>query len=219
MMHSFWHVVTRLGDAHIVLPVAALAMWMLANQPANRRLAGSWAVLVALCVLLVTATKVAFLGWGVGSAQFNFTGISGHASNAALVYPLLLATLASHRPANQQRVAVALGFVLALLVAVSRVPVGAHSWSEVIAGGALGSTVSVLLLRLCSLPRAVTVRFVPVVVVVWVLCMGLLGPRLNTHSFVIRLALVLSGNSSPYTRHDLLSAIPHAVPCCQHEDD
>ena len=43
-----------------------------------------------------TASKVAFIGWGLGLSALDFTGISGHAMIASAVYPLLLGTLAAN---------------------------------------------------------------------------------------------------------------------------
>jgi hypothetical protein len=87
-----WHVITRLGEAQILLPVALLATLPLWRRPGARPLAIRWVALLSLAVLVTTASRVAFIGWGIGWAELDFTGISCHAMFATAVYPLLLAT-------------------------------------------------------------------------------------------------------------------------------
>lgn len=75
-----------------------------------------WLVGLGLASLATTASKVAFMGWGIGLPEIDFTGISGHTMLAMAVYPLLFATLASQLSPQYQRVPVGAGFVLALMV-------------------------------------------------------------------------------------------------------
>ena len=86
----FWHLLTRLGEMQILLPAALLAMLAMFRRPEARPLAGWWGVFLMTAALITTASKVAFMGWGLGSAELDFTGISGHAMFAAAVYPLLI---------------------------------------------------------------------------------------------------------------------------------
>ncbi len=90
----FWLLLTRLGEAPILLPAAMLALWALSRHAAGRRLALGWLGSLGSAVFLTTATKVAFIGWGLGWPAIDFTGISGHAMFAAAVYPLLFGTWA-----------------------------------------------------------------------------------------------------------------------------
>jgi membrane-associated phospholipid phosphatase len=200
----FWHLLTRLGEATILLPAALLALLMLLRRSATRPVAVWWLVLLMGSTLLTTASKLAFMGWGLGSPAFNFTGISGHAMFAAAIYPLLLATLASSASPNAQRLAVALGFAVALMIGISRVKVGAHSGTEVVAGLLLGGAVSIAVLALTRLPRAVMSPIIPALVAVWLMITPVHAPQLKTHSWVTQLALRLSGHATPYTRVDLL---------------
>lgn len=87
----YWQLLTRLGEAQIVLTAALLAALVLLRRPETRSLATCWMALTAMAVPLTTASKLAFIGWGIGWPQIDFTGISGHAMFAAAVYPLLLA--------------------------------------------------------------------------------------------------------------------------------
>jgi membrane-associated phospholipid phosphatase len=199
----FWYGISRLGEALILLPAAlALSAW-LAQRARGQRMAAQWLTLVAVAALLTTATKVAFIGWGIGSATFNFTGISGHAMFAAAVYPLLLRTLASTSPIYWHRASVMLGYLLALLIGISRVKIGAHSWSEVFSGWLVGGAASGVALWLARVPRSTPPRWLLAGVLAWFVAMPLGAPASPTHGWVTSLALAMSGRSEPYTRRDL----------------
>ena len=204
--YSIWPVVTRLGEAQILLPAAlALCAWM-AFRPSARPLVAWWLALLTLATLVTTVTKVAFLGWGLGSAALDFTGISGHAMFAAAVYPLLLGLEASGRAAAWQRLAFACGVAVALLVAVSRVMVGAHSVSEVVAGVAVGGVASAWALRRGHLPTVRVPWLLPAALAAWLALTPAHAPPSRTHGWVTRLSLGLSGRTEPYTRRDLRRA-------------
>jgi membrane-associated phospholipid phosphatase len=200
----FWHLVTRLGEAQILLPAALLATLALLRRTDARRLATWWFAALSAAVLLTTASKVAFIGWGIGWPEMDFTGISGHAMFASAVYPLLLGTLASHAPPAGRRLAVVAGFALALLIGISRVVVGAHSVSEVLAGLLVGGTASAMALAAAKLPTALIGPVVPAVVALWLVFMPVQAPVSRTHAWVTRLALLLSGHPRPHTRSAML---------------
>ena len=206
----FWHLVTRLGEAQILMPAALLALMGLLRRHESRSQALAWAAGLAMGVLITTASKVAFIGWGLGWAAINFTGFSGHAMFSAAVYPLLgLSVGLSLGPPVPSRVRwwpLAAGVALAVLVGVSRVMVGAHSVSEVVAGLALGGGVSLVAGGLIRLPRMPVQPLVPAVLVLWLALMPWHAPPSVTHEMVIRLSLKLSGHPQPYTRDAMLRA-------------
>ena len=202
-MNDFWPLLTRLGETGILLPAALLVMLALARRPVTRPLAFRWFVFLCGASLMTAASKVAFMGWGLGSAALNFTGISGHSMVAAAIYPLLLVTLASHAPPVAQRIALATGFALALLVGISRLAVDAHSVSEVIAGLLLGSAASAAVIARTQLPRAVIGPLMPALVAGWLLVMPIQAPPLETHGLMTQLSLTLSGHTTPHTRTEL----------------
>jgi membrane-associated phospholipid phosphatase len=195
-----WQTITRLGQSEIVLPAAMLAIAILFIKVQTRDLALRWLVGLVVAVLLTLATKLAFIGWGIGCAAIDFTGISGHAMCAAATYPLLLVALAADR---SPRWAVALqctGWSLSIAVALSRVMVGAHSPSEVVAGFLLGGAVSTAALAKTD---TVTLRCRPVAIAVLLAWFSTgLGemPSSQTHSRITSLALAISGNHQPFTR-------------------
>jgi membrane-associated phospholipid phosphatase len=200
----WWRLLTRLGEAQILLPAALLAAVPMLRRPDARPLAAWWMALLAVAVLVTTASKVAFIGWGIGWPELNFTGISGHAMFAAAVCPLLLGTLASHAPRAGQRLAVVAGYALAVLIGVSRVVVGAHSVSEVLAGLLVGGATSAAVLALVRLPSGLIGPLVPAVVALWLVLMPFKAPASKTHALVTRVALMMSGHERPYTRSAML---------------
>ncbi len=199
----FWHAVSRLGEAQVMLPAAFAVMLWLALRPSARPLAGWWLLTMSVAVAITTASKVAFLGYGWGSAEFDFTGASGHAMFSAVVYPLLLWVLVAAKSVTWQRGALGLGTLVSAMVGVSRLMTGAHSMSEVLAGWALGGAAVVTVLMLARPPAARMPAWLPLAVPVMLLCVGTVSPPSNTHDLVIRLSLKLSGRQAPYTREDL----------------
>ena len=214
---TFWTLITRLGEAQILLPalagVLAWFVWRLKASP----VAATWLACIGLATLLTTVTKVAFLGWGVGYAPLNFTGVSGHAMFAAAVLPVLCATVASTAAPRWRPLAVVGGLALAALIAWSRVKVGAHSPAEAVAGWAVGSAASALALGMAAAPRSHAPKALLVGLAVWMVVTPASAPRSRTHDWVTQLSLALSGRDQPYTRQMLmqrhrLHSVPDALP-------
>ena len=232
-----WHLFTRLGEAQLLLPAAAVVAVSMWRQPGMQAVTLRWALLLLGAALLTTVSKLAFIGWGIGSAALDFTGVSGHTMFASAIYPVLLAALVpvawpAAWPARRavsgpggRRWAAVLGAVLALAVGVSRVVVGAHSVSEVVAGWLVGGVAGAVAWQLVmrgsrsasasasgsrSISRSaaqsdpeVPARASPwplLFTALWFGAAALLAPPAQTHSMVTRWALALSGHAQPYTR-------------------
>jgi membrane-associated phospholipid phosphatase len=196
-----WELITRLGEAQILVPAALLAALAMLRELAARPRVAVWLGGLALVTAITAATKIAFIGWGLGSARLDFTGVSGHAMFATAIYPVLGHRLGANLRGSASTWGAALGFALAAVVGVSRVALGAHSWSEVIAGWLLGGAAT-----LGVLARDAQRGIPPVwaaVLVAWLLVMPAGGPPSRAHSLVVRLSLALSGRDTPYTRADL----------------
>ena len=199
-----WLFVTRWGNALLLLPAAvciAVDLWAVGD----RRVALRWASCFGAAVLAVLATKVAFLGWGIGIARLDFTGISGHSTLAASVLPMGAWWLARERSVETRRRAVLAGAALALAVGVSRVVLSTHSVTEVVAGLSLGTLVA-----WAAIPGAGGVRgglAFRAAVLTGLLVVGLLpagpGDSEEAHGVVVRIALQMSGRSEPFTRSQL----------------
>lgn len=199
---EFWLVVTRLGEAQVMLPTAlALGAWFaLAGE---RRAAVAWMGCFGLAFGITSATKIAFIGWGVGIPRLNFTGVSGHAMHAAAVLPMLLRCAAAGGPRALRAAAVALGLALAALVAASRVVIGAHSASESLAGLALGAGATGLALASGAIPARPLPHWFLGALLAAHLLNPVAAPSLRTHDLVTRVALAVSGHERPYTRQML----------------
>ncbi len=204
-----WQLFTRLGEAQLLLPAAALVVWLLLREPAasgHRQLVLRWLLRLAAAAAVTTASKLAFIGWGLGSAALDFTGVSGHTTFATAVYPLLLAALVPATwPLARQAGALA-GLALALAVGLSRLMVDAHSVSEVVAGVLVGGWAGILAFRLGAL-RPQWGRWLAPLIGLWLVATPLVAPPSQSHAWVTRLALVLSGHATPHTRQLLRARV------------
>lgn len=129
-----WILLTRLGDATLMLPLAALLLSGLLVLQAGS-LAAQWGWRFLLAVVLTLVSKIAFFGWGVGSAALDFTGFSGHTLLATAILPLLTGWAFAGKYRYQGLLP---GLIMAVLVGISRLKLGAHSDSEVVSGWLLG---------------------------------------------------------------------------------
>jgi membrane-associated phospholipid phosphatase len=218
--HGVWAAVTRLGEAQILLPALLGGALWLAFAPgatwgaADGRGAGAgttggapargsaraWLAGVVAATGVTTASKVAFLGYGVGSMALDFTGFSGHAMFSMAILPVLAALVAGWRGA-------VVGALLALAVLVSRVELHAHSWSEALSGALLGGGVAAWTLAR-YLRGPVTRRapaWLPLVLVAWLVLLPWRAPPSRSHDLVVAMSLWISDRAEPYTRQELMA--------------
>jgi membrane-associated phospholipid phosphatase len=205
---SLTHWFTRFGEAEILLPVAiAVAVWMILSSR-SARTASTWLVPLGVAATITTISKIAFIGWGIGIASINFTGFSGHAMFSAAIYPVLAHAFTTHlRQRGETRVpqlAIAAAYLFAAAIAYSRVRIGAHSYSEIVTGYALGAAASGSALWLMGhgLHR-MPVRWAVIGLVGWMVVMPLKAAPSQTHGVVTWVALTLADRDRPYTRADL----------------
>jgi membrane-associated phospholipid phosphatase len=194
-----WHLTTILGGVGLTAPLAvAILLWLAAAH--CRRLALLWSVLLGAVIVLVMASKLAFLGWGIGIEALNFTGFSGHAARAAAIYPVAAYLLLFDRRRLWQNAGVLSGMLVALAVAVSRVRLGAHPPSEAAAGFALGLVAALLFVARVRASRSFhpVPRIVALSMVI-LLFQPLLEP-VRSEQWMTALALKLSGHDRPYER-------------------
>lgn len=132
--------VSELGSAYVMIAVVgAVALWFAVTR--RWRTLGYWLSAAVFAELLVLALKYA-LGRArpeTGYASVDpFSFPSGHAALWMVVYGFL-AFLLGHRKSGWRKTAFALGAVsTALLVAFSRLYLGAHWFSDVLASMGLG---------------------------------------------------------------------------------
>jgi membrane-associated phospholipid phosphatase len=220
-IHSlFWFVVTRLGEAQILLPAfVAGALWLAFARPAGARgrlaqgnphahdhparlSALRWVAGICATTAVTTASKIAFLGFGYGIAAIDFTGFSGHSMYATGILPVLAAIVAGRFGAIG-------GGLLALLITYSRVKLGAHSPSEAITGLVLGAMAAWWTLDdYLGHPGAVRAPWwLPLTIVAWLTVLPVGAPPSRTHDLVVSISLKLSGRHRPYTRFELLAGL------------
>jgi hypothetical protein len=210
-----WYAITNLGDTSILLPCAVLVAFVLLLPASTRRLCVVWLAIVVAGEMIVSTTKVLYLGWRLGIASLDFTGLSGHATLSFLVWPVAFA-LVLGRTNAWRVVGVAFGVLLASVIAVSRLAVHAHSVAEVVFGGILGTALSsAFLLRyrrlfhVVALPRWLAITLILPFVIGF-------GRVMPTESILAAVARTLSGHSHVYTRSDLHSGTfrnPRAANC------
>lgn len=136
-MMNWWNTVSFTADMSVLGPAGvAIAVWLLVSR--QWRLVLGWSLWYGGGMLLVVLSKLAFIGWGLGSAEFDFTGFSGHAMRAGAVFPVLMYVVLQRAPRSLRLAGVLFGVAYAVLVAISRVVVHAHSVSEAVSGCVLG---------------------------------------------------------------------------------
>lgn len=199
-----WQVLTHIGSASLILPVfaiAATALWWTGQKKA----AMVWLMALVLAVALTLATKILFFGWGIGIAAINFTGISGHTLLATSILPVLLAWLTGENKSRPTLTGAFAGLLLAVIVGLSRLVLGAHTISEIVPAWIIGFVVSNLTLRSLDTQNACPspVRLSPLLFLLSFTAAG--SSYLPTEDWEIKLALMMSGRERPFNRQLLAS--------------
>ncbi len=192
-----WSKLFHLGDLSLTLPTGcAIAGWLLASR--TWRAALGWSLVFALALVVVAATKVAFLGWATGLPTLGYKAVSGHAAGFTTTFPTLC-WLLTQRCTPTVRAGAAIGSLgLGIVVAAALVHAGEHTPAEAIAGWVIG-----LAAFLCTVYLAGDAPAPPTCQAL--ACAGLVfcATAWALHSvsvgyWMIRLALALSGNPHPY---------------------
>lgn len=211
-MHSFWQAFTSLGDSGFLLPAGLLiALWLFLDK-GSRTAALHWALAFGACGLIVMLSKLAFMGWGIGSARLDFTGFSGHTALATSVWPVLLWMATPQMKRRGRLVAAGLGWCVAVSIGISRLALEVHSNSEVIAGAVLGTTASAGFLwwhsRPISPPEPRQGRRWSLVAVVMLFAVVSHGRPAPTQGALELIAARLANREQPFTRTEMLATFP-----------
>jgi membrane-associated phospholipid phosphatase len=203
--HQLWMAATNLGDSAVMLPCIALITLWLATPAATRALAWRWLLLVFGVMSVVAASKLAFMGWLISLPGLDFTGLSGHSTTSAVVWPALGALLGRRRGPHMQAWGALLGLLIALAVSGSRLVLHAHSVSEAVLGSLTGATASLVFLyrhrAYWCLPERTWVALLSLLLVLpWVY-----GDRFPSETLLKDIASQLSGHAA-YRREDLRRA-------------
>ncbi|MDP0827670.1 hypothetical protein Q8F79_26500, partial [Klebsiella pneumoniae] len=69
-----WQLISFFDDSTVLLPTAAALFIVLMLRKTSRLLAWQWRLLIGNTGAIVWASKLAFLGWGQGIRERDFTG-------------------------------------------------------------------------------------------------------------------------------------------------
>ncbi len=198
--YSVWQRITSYGDVGINLPMAiALAVWLLFAK--NWRAALAWWLYFCGVMGIVVASKLAFMGWGIGIQVWDFTGFSGHSMRACALFPVAFYMLPPDNKPQWRNCAAVLGVIFGGFVSWSRIVVGAHSISEIVLGAMLGFLTVALFLQYLS-------KFSQPKVPIWLMAATFAAfafiPHKNsapTQSWLIAVAMKISGHDRPFERY------------------
>ena len=194
-----WQLISFFGDSTVLLPSAAALFIVLMLRKTSRLLAWQWSLLFGITGAIVCASKLAFMGWGLGIRELDYTGFSGHSALSAAFWPIFLWLLSARFSAGLQKAAVATGY--------SRLVIHAHSVSEVIAGlllGAVGSALFLLLQKRTTHSENVRISWGGVACLVMVpLILLHSGNKAPTQSLLGQIATAVGPLDKPFTRTDL----------------
>jgi len=199
-----WRTLTYFGDSMLLIPTAVIIALILPWKSDNRRTVWYWLLAFGLAGLLVSLSKILFLGFGIGSARFNFTGFSGHSAMSATLWPVMLWLVSGRWSPRWRGAALAVGYLIPLMVGFSRLVIHAHSTSEVATGLLLGFTLSsaFLLSQRRTALKGFSWPQIGVAFLVPLLLLGH-GRKATTQQFLERFSADLAGLEKPFTRADL----------------
>ncbi|UXY16990.1 phosphatase PAP2 family protein [Chitiniphilus purpureus] len=197
---SFWFLITLFGHAWLMFGLALVIAVVLAFN-GTRAAAWRWLWLLGLAVGITIASKLAFLGWGLGIRALDFTGVSGHAMYAMAIWPMLAAVLTEGRAPTLRMTALGGAVLLALAVGWSRLKLGVHSPAEVVSGALLGGAVAAAAVGGVRAGPA----WRPALLLAAVLGSALLAWRVQPalqlpHNLLVKVALAISGKAQVYDR-------------------
>ncbi|CAM3616372.1 hypothetical protein BS639_22235 [Rouxiella silvae] len=202
-----WNSLTYFGDSMLLLPTGVIIALFMAWKVTGRLTPWAWLFTFGITGLIVSISKFIFLAWGMGSATYNFTGFSGHTTMSATVWPVLLWLLTGGYRRCIHRTMVTIGFLLPVLIGISRVVLNAHSPSEVIAGLILGISASSLFLfanrhqkvQAFTLPQLAILLILPIILLST-------GKKATTQNMIEKLAEQATGHPA-WTRARLLAEL------------
>jgi membrane-associated phospholipid phosphatase len=199
---NIWKHITRLGSASLLMPIialTALAFWR-SNQKSAIRI---FLVILVVAISITLVSKIIYLGWGLGITSLDFTGISGHTLLATAVLPIMFGWMLSPNQWKFRYTGELVGLLLAIVVGLSRIVLGAHSLSEVVAGWIFGLIVCGVTLKAIKYPIQIP-YFFRYIAVGLLLIINLTSTNyLPTHDWELRLALLLSGHEVSYSRQHI----------------
>lgn len=197
-----WQWFVAPGSALYLGPLAILAgAAVLYRERARKAVMGWWSAIAFACGM-TAASKISFYGWGTGIRAWDLTCFSGHAVISMAVWPVVGMLAAPTSRPGLRAIGTVSGLVLAGLIGYSRIPLGAHPPSEVIAGTLLGGlvgTAGCLLLRHYRLPGTLLPAVGLVLLATMTMPRGA-APVLPSERWFAAIGTALSGREAPVSR-------------------
>ena len=199
---TWWNGISFAADMSVMGPAGvAIALWLLVSR--QWRLVLSWSLWYGGGLALVVLSKLAFMSWGVGSSALDFTGFSGHAMRAGAVFPVLMYVLLQRTEPRWRHAGVLVGVAFAVLVAISRVIVHAHSVSEAVSGCVLGLALALgFMWNARGAVNFAVSHALALGSLVLMVALSFKAEPMPTEQWLQKLAMVLSGHERVFSRED-----------------
>jgi membrane-associated phospholipid phosphatase len=199
---TWWNGISFAADMSVMGPAGvAIALWLLVSR--QWRLVLSWSLWYGGGLALVVLSKLAFMSWGVGSSALDFTGFSGHAMRAGAVFPVLMYVLLQRAEPRWRHAGVLVGVAFAVLVAISRVVVHAHSVSEAVSGCVLGLALALgFMWNARGAVNFAVSHALALASLVLMVALSFKAEPMPTEQWLQKLAMVLSGHARVFSRED-----------------
>ena len=199
---TWWNGISFAADMSVMGPAGvAIALWLLVSR--QWRLVLSWSLWYGGGLLAVVLSKLAFIGWGIGSSTLDFTGFSGHAMRAGAVFPVLMYVLLQRTEPRWRHAGVLVGVAFAVLVAISRVIVHAHSVSEAVSGCVLGLALALgFMWNARGAVNFAVSHALALASLVLMVALSFKAEPMPTEQWLQKLAIVLSGHERVFSRED-----------------
>ena len=199
---TWWNGISFAADMSVMGPAGvAIALWLLVSR--QWRLVLSWSLWYGGGLALVVLSKLAFMSWGVGSSALDFTGFSGHAMRAGAVFPVLMYVLLQRAEPHWRHAGVLVGVAFAVLVAISRVVVQAHSVSEAVSGCVLGLALALgFMWNARGAVNFAVSHALALASLVLMVVLSFKAEPMPTEQWLQKLAMVLSGHERVFSRDD-----------------
>ncbi|HIH8839606.1 TPA: phosphatase PAP2 family protein [Escherichia coli] len=177
-----WQLISFFGDSTVLLPSAAALFIVLMLRKTSRLLAWQWSLLFGITGAIVCASKLAFMGWGLGIRELDYTGFSGHSALSAAFWPIFLWLLSARFSAGLRKAAVITGLLL----------------------GAAGSALFLVLQKRTSDCDYKTVPWGGIACLVMIpLILLHSGSKAPTQTLLGQIATAIGPLDKPFTREDL----------------
>ena len=196
-----WQALTSAGDSAVLLPLIVwITLWLIVPHE-SRRDGWRWVVAVGVCGGGVALSKLLFMAWDIGLPGLDYTGFSGHSAMSMLVWPTTAALLTRRANVSWRSVAIGLGILLALSIAISRIWLKAHSVSEVILGSAFGLLICGWFQKGQPVAQQVSVRAVTLLAgMSLLLVLACYGRVFPSQHILKQVALAISGHDMVFSR-------------------